>query len=50
MKENSVFFPLTNPSERQDKGQRLAASEPACKIRQSRQILVRSGVYLGNIG
>jgi hypothetical protein len=31
MKENSAFFPLTNPSERPDKGRRLAASEPACQ-------------------
>ncbi|MCX7340278.1 MAG: hypothetical protein NT037_07100 [Hyphomicrobiales bacterium] len=31
MKANSVFFPLTNPSPRLDKGRRLAASESACR-------------------
>ena len=31
MKENSVIFPLTNPSERLDKGRSLAASESACR-------------------
>ena len=39
MKPNSVFFPLTNPSERLDKGRSLAASESACQNPKTTAVL-----------
>ena len=39
MKPNSVFFPLTNPSERLDKGRSLAASESACRNPKTTAVL-----------
>ena len=36
MKENSVIFPLTNPSQPPDKGRRLATSARPCQKSQIR--------------
>ena len=49
MKENSVFFPLTNPRQRLDTGRRLAGVETRLQNPKTTADFPHTRVHLANI-